>query len=389
MASDGAGLAALREALSELATREAPALVREATERARERALAQLTATLSEAMLDAVREQLGAAGPANRRREPARKPAAPAPNPAAAAAQSEPAGAGAADAPAGAHAAAAPAEAPAPPPAGGARTAVYVYGVTSADAHLGELPGGVDPGTPIRTIAEGDLAALVSDVGLADFDEERLREHLGDMRWVERTARRHEEVLEAAGASATVIPMRMCTVYASEDGVRELLREQGGPLHEALARLAGKTEWGVKVFARADAGRGAEDGGRDAEVEAEAPASAREVSGADYMRRRLRERDADARSKRELEEAAGMIHERLSAVAVEHAVAAPQRPEMSGRQAEMLLNGVYLVDDRAARDFQLLVQALSDDFAALGLELEETGPWPAYHFVPGAIGVGW
>ncbi len=33
--------------------------------------------------------------------------------------------------------------------------------------------------------------------------------------------------------------------------------------------------------------------------------------------------------------------------------------------------------------------ALQAEFEPLGLELEPTGPWPAYNFIPGTIGAAW
>ena len=55
----------------------------------------------------------------------------------------------------------------------------------------------------------------------------------------------------------------------------------------------------------------------------------------------------------------------------------------------MALNGVYLVEDASQDAFHLEVEALRREYAGLGLELEATGPWPAYNFVPGAIGAAW
>jgi hypothetical protein len=55
----------------------------------------------------------------------------------------------------------------------------------------------------------------------------------------------------------------------------------------------------------------------------------------------------------------------------------------------MVLNGVYLVPVSAETRFHAQIRALGQEFASLGLQLELTGPWPAYNFVPGAIGAAW
>jgi hypothetical protein len=55
----------------------------------------------------------------------------------------------------------------------------------------------------------------------------------------------------------------------------------------------------------------------------------------------------------------------------------------------MVLNGVYLVSDDEQRAFDTRVAELRETFGPIGLELVQTGPWPAYNFVPGTIGAAW
>jgi hypothetical protein len=107
------------------------------------------------------------------------------------------------------------------------------------------------------------------------------------------------------------------------------------------------------------------------------------------MEQRRRERDSEERLDRELESVAEQIHERLSAVSADGLMAPLQRPEATGRLEEMVLNGVYLVSHEGEETFHVTAAGLRVAFADLGLTLEETGPWPAYNFVPGTIGAAW
>src|SRR5947209_3475777 len=123
----------------------------------------------------------------------------------------------------------------------------YVYGVlATAEATQLAPMNGIDPAHLVTTVAAGDLAALVSAVPLREFDELRLREHLSDMNWVERVARAHEGVLDAAGRQVTVIPMRMCSIYRDEAGVRSMLEREAPAMRRALELLRDKAEWGGK-----------------------------------------------------------------------------------------------------------------------------------------------
>lgn len=142
----------------------------------------------------------------------------------------------------------------------------------------------------------------------------------------------------------------------------------------ALALLGGRTEWGVKAFAV-----GApppEDDGTSTEP----------ASGAAYLELRRASQRRRAEAGGAVAEACGAVHERLSAIAVQDRVLPAQRPEVSGHAGAMVLNGVYLVEDAALERFHAAFAALQAQVAEANLELVATGPWPAYNFVPDAIG---
>jgi hypothetical protein len=401
-------LARLRAAIDEVAAEDVAELIRDARAEAREHLRALLAVAMTDAMVDQVEEQLrssrrprarvGNAPPARERATPPAEPATPPAREAATPPAERPTPPAERPTP--------PAERPMPaakrptPPPDRATPAadqpepspqqprrgghgVYVYGVVPAPTELpGDLPG-VEPDAPPKLLRHGDLAGVVSRVSLAEFEEERLREHLADMAWVEATARAHELVLEMVGEVATLVPMRMCSVYRTEGGVREMLARESIPLSQALEHLEGKAEWGVKVFAE-DAPKPTHENGT-----ADASAGEEPRSGTDYMRERKSERDARWTVDEELHDACVAIHDQLSSMTTDALTAPLQRPELSGHTGQMLLNGVYLVDSEHQEDFLTMVEKLRTDYESLGLYLEPTGPWPAYNFVPGTIGVAW
>jgi hypothetical protein len=57
-----------------------------------------------------------------------------------------------------------------------------------------------------------------------------------------------------------------------------------------------------------------------------------------------------------------------------------QRPEVTGREEEMIFNAAYLVADRSR--FEQELGELGGEYRESGVELELTGPWPPYNFVP-------
>ena len=350
----------LRAAIDDLAAADAADLLTEARIEARARVRATLTDALTHSMLERLYEQLPEPARDNapaRQERPARAPARPE-RPAPAQARREPRrGLGGPSS---------------------SEPAWYVYGVVSGETELTGSLDGVHGAHSVTVLREGALAAVSSQVPLEEFDEAQLREHLADMAWVEATARAHEAVLDAVCNQTTVVPMRMCTVYRTEGGIREMLAREAVPLRDALDHLDGKSEWGVKVFTTL-----ASDGGAD-DV-----AGTGDASGVAYMERRRTERERRQRALQMAEEAAGLIHERLSAVASDAQVISLQRPEVSGHSGDMIHNGVYLVSHDDVDAFHEEVRALSSELESHGVELEPTGPWPAYNFVPGTIGAAW
>ncbi len=265
----------------------------------------------------------------------------------------------------------------------------YVYCVVG-DIGLG-LPGslaGVDTRHRVCLLTEGDLAAVASQVPLSEFGEETLRESLNDLDWLEATARAHERVLGEARALTTVIPMRLCTIYHSESSVSQMLARERQALTEALARLAGKTEWGLKIFVvsstveRAAKEASDELAGLYAELE-------RASAGNAYMQRKQLEGLLREETARLIDECVEDAHSRLSALAVEALANPLQRQEASGHSGQMVLNGVYLLDDASTDEFHACVAGLIQEYEPRGFDLQATGPWPPYNFVKSSIEAAW
>jgi hypothetical protein len=103
------------------------------------------------------------------------------------------------------------------------------------------------------------------------------------------------------------------------------------------------------------------------------------------LRQRRRREDVAAR----LDAACDSVHAALCAVAADGVILSPHRPEMSGREEPMILNASYLVVGAEASAFQAQFERLRRDMGPLGIDLQRTGPWPPYNFVPGAIGAAW
>ncbi|GII79162.1 gas vesicle protein [Sphaerisporangium rufum] len=288
-------------------------------------------------------------------------------------------------------------------------------------------------GTPVRALGRGGLVAYVSTVPLDRFGEEPLRRSLEDLEWLGETARAHHRVVAAVAARAAAAPVRLVTVYRDDEQVTALLERRHDELAALLDDVAGRQEWGVKMYAAApDAGTPAAPGGgagRHDDTTAEgaagsgraaahpsargtaavpgrrpgtpAPETGRAATapqaehasgaaadaaggrpGTEYLRRRQAGLRVRERSRQAAAERAERAHRALSAVAVASRRHRPQDPRLSGRQEIMLLNGAYLVDTDRGAEFAAAVAALREP----DVEFELTGPWAPYSFTETAAG---
>jgi Gas vesicle synthesis protein GvpL/GvpF len=244
---------------------------------------------------------------------------------------------------------------------------LWAYCVLSADA-----PSPDD----VERLEAGGLAALVNRVPRAEFGEEPLRRNLNDLGWLERVARSHETVLEQALARATIVPLRLCTLYETEDSVREMLAREGESLRGALELLDGRQEWGVKVLLDPDS-LAAEARARTGEPDTEGVGG-----GGAYMLRRRHEREAREMAETLARAVAQEVHTRFEERTLDSVTRPSQNRELSGHEGEMILNASYFVEGARVDELRELAHELEADHAALGARVELTGPWPPYNFVP-------
>jgi hypothetical protein len=203
-------------------------------------------------------------------------------------------------------------------------------------------------------------------VDLADFGERPLAQHLTDLEWLGRTAREHDDVVRAAARITTTMPLRLATVCHDDGAVRARLDSVSGAVLAVLPELDDRDEWGVKMFAVAEAS-----------VPVEATPAA---SGAAYLaqrRRHLTSRDEwlDTATR-----TAFRAFGRLAELAAASRQQAPQDRRLTGAEHPMVLNAAFLVARRDEDAFRAAVADIAAEWPPGSVVL--TGPWPPYSFVP-------
>ncbi|MFC5141809.1 GvpL/GvpF family gas vesicle protein [Actinomycetospora rhizophila] len=250
-------------------------------------------------------------------------------------------------------------------------TLTYVYAL-ARDVDPGAVDGltGVGGGA-VRLLTAAGVTAVVGDVDRGEFEERALEERLEDLEWLAATARAHHHVVDTLGRDHLVAPLALATVYFDDERVRAVLAEGGDAFGAVLDQLAGRAEFGLKIYAR--------KGG----AAAAAGETARPRSGADYLRQRrqaLRESETsldDARA------AAAEVDAAVTALAAATRAHRLQDAQLSGRSDPMVLNHAYLLPVERADELRALVASLDDHPR---IRVEVTGPWVPYSFAQAAQG---
>lgn len=211
-------------------------------------------------------------------------------------------------------------------------------------------------------VARG-LWAIVADAPADAWSASEVERRLRDLDWVARQAEAHEAVIEHWLGKQGLVPMRLLTLYSSDEKALQGLRARLADLRSVAALTRNRCEWAFKVTldpARARARA------RSTEPEA-AP------SGHAFLQRKRRERDAPseaaAAARVEVKSAIDALRARSG-----HALV----PELGPKDGLLLANATFLVLRTQEKRFLAAADEMCGRLTALGCEARVSGPWPPY-----------
>ena len=244
-------------------------------------------------------------------------------------------------------------------------TATYVYCLVRSPRvpSLRGVPRSVPGAGPVRLISvDRGVWAAVADAPLEQFTGAELQKSLQDVEVIAAHALAHASVVEFFFRRAPVIPLKLFTLFSSDDTARAHLHQQAPKLTRMFAALRGLEEWGIRIVA--------------GEVEAE---SARSLSsGRDYLqvKKRLHEQTiAPPQS------AVRTLNGALTSIAKAAAKTRKETFPPPGKGRPYVTGASYLVKSSRRGTWKKQIAKTAEELAAKGHRLEMSGPWPPYHFV--------
>ena len=208
---------------------------------------------------------------------------------------------------------------------------------------------------------------VVAAVPVSTYGPEHLERRLADMDWVGSVALAHESVVEhfAKRAGATVIPMKLFTMFSSVDRAVADVAQRKASIASAMRRIGGAEEWGVRVM-------------RDAAAPAARAEAARAASGSAFLAAKKKAKDDAKLSRLAGAEAAADAFAELVTIARD---ARRRSDAPAAGVTPPLLDAAFLVPVASRGRFKKTVTAAAARCAAAGAQMTLSGPWPAYNFV--------
>lgn len=246
-----------------------------------------------------------------------------------------------------------------------------IRGISGSPVYLlhAEAPGTTADAGPE---SQETVAFVASRVAKQQFDEPTLKDHFEDLEWLESVARAHHEVVQATARHDTVLPLRLATVYQSDDRARQALSAQEAAFAERLALLRHQSELGVKLYL-SPTGSPEPAGDSAADAADAVPLS----PGKAYLRSRRAQHSAQEVRYDHARQAA----ERIESLASRFSTYRVRHPAQTGALAgpeENVLNDAYLVPDDRTDEFRDALTGAVEGLADVRVEV--TGPWAPYSF---------
>jgi hypothetical protein len=255
----------------------------------------------------------------------------------------------------------------------------YVYCLVAGEREpsLSRVAKGLQGVGPVRLLPvklapakdrRGGQWLVVGSAPLDRFGEAPLNKKMSDLEWVSKAAMAHEAVVESFSAMTSVLPMKLFTIFDTDERARGNVEQDGRRIGRLLTRLANRDEWGVRVLL---------DRARAASGSARRSSPIR--TGAEYLAAKKARQDQATELAAHAQDTVTTLYRSLG----EHADASTRRAagDWPAQGHSLLLDAAFLVRRTRLRAFRSLVARHARQLDPKGYIVDLTGPWPPYSFL--------
>lgn len=263
---------------------------------------------------------------------------------------------------------------------------LYAYGlVGKSPKQLNIL--GIDKKNKVYPVGGRGMAVLVSKIDTDNFKNEvkkllsKLAKTAGAVpSGAEGILRSHEDVLDTLMKETTVVPFKFGTILKDEKAALKMLKDYEKKFKKLLSKFRGREEWGIKVYA--------DNQEFKKHFEQSEPnfknlkeKNRKSSRGVAYLLGRQMEDQLKDNVVARLAKITELIFQKAGKDAYEAQLNKTLPQKLTGKTSEMILNTAYLVERGKVASFHKQIEKLRGKYESIGLEIEISGPWPAYSFI--------
>ena len=243
-----------------------------------------------------------------------------------------------------------------------AKEGIYIYCIIGSNEGRTFGPIGIGQrGDSVSTIGFNDISAVISSSPMTKYVINR------------ENMTTHEKVIEEVMKDYTVLPVRFCTIAASAEEVRNLLRRRHSEFKGLLRDMDNKVEMGLKAVWKDVSQVFHEIGEENREI--------RKLK----KNARSKSRDGDLSQKISLGKAVKEALENQKADEARSVVKMFKRTAIDVKTNDvfgdsMFLNAAFLIDRTREKEFDFLVEDLGKEYDDRA-KFKYVGPVPPFNFV--------
>ena len=254
---------------------------------------------------------------------------------------------------------------------------LYTYAIGRAGHSVPARVEAIDGSDTVRSIESGKLAAFYTLVDEVDFSQAVIDARSKDVEWLGAIGYHHQSVMSALMHGGTVIPLRAFTLFASQDRLRDHLDSERDKFEKILERLDGKQEWTLRIEFEpqqwSDSLVRRVDSLRALATDIDSA-----TAGKAFLLKKKLEEEKKRASREAEQQVVGEVEQAvLSRLACDTVAESRQQRSGAFPQINVLINR-----DEEGR-LQELREELHRRYAADGVAIALTGPWPPYTFAKG------
>ena len=236
---------------------------------------------------------------------------------------------------------------------------------------------GLDHRHPVSLWSFKDIVAVLGMASIEDFSGPEAENRMKDLEWIGPRACRHEEVVEEVMRHSPAFPAPFGTIFSSFDALEKLLDVHYNEISRFLDKATGKEEWAVKgMLNKAQA--------RESFLTLMLSKEEGQLSLLSPGKRYLSEQRIRSNADKELHGwLKGVIKDigddlcRYSSEFYERKVLS-----LDSGAKDMVLNWAFWVAQEDVDNFRTGVDRANEENDRQGLQLQLSGPWPPYSFLP-------